>query len=177
MQVTPESDLFHIVNLKKLRVHVDIPEHRISDVSKGIEVTIISQNGHHSELKGVIDRLGDRIEHETRTLTAFVTVDNPSGKLRPGAFVTVRFSVANWGDQALAVPLDAVFKDVHGDNALFVEAGEGEFMLREVETGASVGGLIQIISGVSAGERVVTKGAFSVKSEADKSEFSGGCSH
>ncbi|MDP8238754.1 MAG: efflux RND transporter periplasmic adaptor subunit [Candidatus Hatepunaea meridiana] len=176
-QVTPESDLFHIVNLKKLRVHVDIPEQRIEDVSKGIEVAIISQNGHHNELKGVIDRLGDCIEHETRTLTAFVTVDNPSGKLRPGAFVTVRLSFVNEGHQVLAVPLDAVFKDEHGDNALFVEAEEGEFLLREVETGASVGGWIQITSGVSTGERVVTKGAFAIKSEADKSEFSSGCSH
>ena len=177
MLVAPESDIFHIVNLKKLRVHVDIPEKRIGDVSKGIEVTIISQNGHLSELKGVIDRLGDSIEHETRTLTAFVTVDNPSGKLRPGAFVTVRFSVANGGQQVLAVPFDAVFKDEHGDNALFVESELGEFMLREVEIGLSVGGWIQVISGVSAGERVVTRGAFAIKSEADKSKFGHGHAH
>ena len=177
MQVTPESYLFHIVNLKKLRVHIEIPEQRIGDVSRGIEVTIISQNGHHSELKGIIDRLGDSIEHETRTLTAFVTVDNSSGKLRPGAFVTVRFSVAYGGHQVLAVPFDAVFKDKHGDNILFVETESGEFMLREVETGSSVGGWTHIISGVSEGERVVTKGAFAVKSEADKSMFGDGHGH
>ncbi|NQU05440.1 MAG: efflux RND transporter periplasmic adaptor subunit [Calditrichaeota bacterium] len=176
-QVTPESDLFHIVNLKKLRVHVDIPEQRIGDVSKGIDVVIISQNGHLSELKGMIDRLGDSIEHETRTLTAFASVDNSSGILRPGAFVTVRLSIGSGEHQVLAVPLDAVFKDEHGDNALFIEAEEGEFSLREIETGASVGGWIQITSGVSAGDRVVTKGAFAVKSEADKSEFSSGYSH
>jgi len=176
-QATPESDLFHVVNLKKLRVHVDIPEQRIGDVSKGIEVAIISQNDHLSELKGVIDRLGDCIEPETRTLTAFASVDNSSGILRPGAFVSVHLSVGNGGHQVLAVPLDAVFKDEHGDNALFVESEEGEFMLREVETGASVGGWIQIISGVSAGERVVTEGAFALKSEADKSMFGDGHGH
>ena len=68
-------------------------------------------------------------------------------------------------------------KELGIDNALFVESEEGEFMLREVETGASVGGWIQIISGVSAGERVVTEGAFALKSEADKSMFGDGHGH
>ena len=176
MQVKPESDMFHIVDLKKLRIHVDIPEQRINDVSKGIEVTIISQNGHLSELKGLIDRIGESIEYETRTLPAFVTVDNSSGKLRPGAFVTVRLAAASEVHQVLAVPLDAVFTDKHGDIALFVESEEGEFMLREVETGKQAGGWIQIVSGVLEGERVVTKGAFAIKSEAEKSGFSDGCS-
>ena len=176
MQVKPESDMFHIVDLKKLRVHVDIPEHRINDVSKGIEVTIISQNGYHRELKGTIDRFGGSIEHDTRTLPAFVTVANSSGELRPGAFVTVRLAVANEGQKVLAVPIDAVFKDAHGDDLLFVECERGVFLFREVETGLSTGGWIQIVSGVSEGERVVTKGAFAIKSEAEKSGFSDGCS-
>jgi len=177
MQVTPESDLFHIVNMKKLRVHVDIPEQRCCDLSKGIEVTIIPQNGHHDELKGKIERLGNSIEHATRTLAAFVTVYNPSGKLRPGAFVTVRFSAANGEVQALAVPSEAVCKDKHGDNVVFVEEEPGEFILKEVDTGVSADGWTQIVSGVSAGERVVTKGAFAIKSEADKSMFGDGHGH
>ncbi len=176
-QITPELDLFHIVDMTKLRVHINIPEQRIGDVSKGIEVTISSQNGHPNELKGVIDRLGDSIEQQTRTLSAFASIDNSMGLLRPGAFVTVRFSVANEGGPALAVPFDAVFKDKHGDNILFVELEPELFMLREVETGLSIGGWTQIISGVSAAERVVTKGAFAVKSEADKSKFGDGHGH
>ena len=177
MQVKPESDLFHIVNLKKLRVLIDIPEQRIGDVYKGISIIIVSQNGHLNELKGVIDRLGDGIKHETRTLTAFVTVDNPSAKLRPGAFVTVSFAVDNGEHPVLAVPAEALFKDKHGDIALFIESEPGAFMLREVGTGSSIGGWIELISGVTENERVVTKGAFAIKSEANKSELGDGHNH
>jgi len=176
-QVTPETDLFHIVNLKKLRVHIDIPEKNICDITKGMEVTIISQNRNQNEVTGVIDRLGGSIEHETRSLTVFATVDNSAGLLFPGAFVMVRLLIGNEGHKVLAVPLEAVFKDEHGDQALFVELQRGKFKMREVETGISAGGWIEITAGVAAGERVVTIGSFAVKSEADKHKFGDGHGH
>ena len=175
MQVSQETDLFHIVDLKRLRVQVDIPEQKIGQLSIGTEVTIVSQNGHRSELKGKIDRIGGSIEHATRTVTAYATVDNSAGKMRPGGFVTVRIEQA--GSGVLTVPEDAVFKAGDGDQAIFVESKPGEFALREVETGAKVGGWTLITSGVSAGERVVIKGAFAIKSEFDKSKFGDGHGH
>lgn len=97
--------------------------------------------------------------------------------MKPGAFITVLIEQTGEGHKALAVPLDAVFKDEHDDQALFVEVEPGEFVLREVETGARVGDRVEITSGVGAGERVVTKGAFAIKSEAGKSKFGDGHNH
>lgn len=176
-QVTPESDLFHIIDINRLRIHVDIPEKHISDVSNGSEVFIVSQNDYHSELKGVIDRIGYNIDPVTRTLTAFATFDNSAGLLHPGAFVTVRFSLGNEKHAVLAVPNAAVFKDEYGNQAVFIEQKRGIFDIREIEVGRSVGGWTEIASGVSMGERVVTIGAFALKSEAEKHRFGDGHNH
>lgn len=78
MRVTPETDLFHVVDMKRLRVQLDIPEQRIGEIAVGREISVISQNGHRNELKGRIDRIGGSIEHETRTVTALATIDNSS---------------------------------------------------------------------------------------------------
>jgi multidrug efflux pump subunit AcrA (membrane-fusion protein) len=110
-------------------------------------------------------------------LTAFATVDNSSGLLYPGAFVSVRFSIGDEDRRVLAVPLEAVFKDEHGDQALFVELQKGSFEIREIETGVAAGGWVEITAGVSAGERIVTTGSFAVKSEADKHKFGDGHNH
>ncbi|MFC2150234.1 efflux RND transporter periplasmic adaptor subunit [Calditrichota bacterium] len=177
MQISPETDLFHIVDLKRLRVRVDVPEQRIGDVNKGTEVTVISQNGHTREIKGKVERLGNNIELETRSLAVYVYVDNTAERLNPGAFVTVRFNVNKGGLKVLAVPLEAVFTDEHGDHAIFVEAEPGIFNVREVETGQRAGGRIQLKSGVTAGERVVIRGAFTIKSEANKSNLGDGHNH
>lgn len=177
MQVAPETDLFHVVEMRRLRVKLDIPEQKIGGIGVGQDVTVISQKGQRDEHKGKIERLGGSIEHETRTVTVFATVENSSGSLRPGAFVTVRLKLAGSGLEALVVPAEAVFNDEDGDQALFIEAEPGQFKMVEVETGAKANGFVEITSGIARGDRVVVKGAFAIKSEAAKSKIGDGHNH
>jgi len=177
MRVAPDTDLFHIVDLKRLRVQVDVPEIRAGDLVTGKEVTVISHNGHKVESKGRVERVGGSIEQSTRTVKAFAVVENSAGLLRPGAFVTVRIEPKGSDNERLAVPVEALFKDKHGDYLLYLEKAVGNFIPAEVETGATVGGWVEILSGVPAGTRVVIRGAFAIKSQAEKSMFGDGHNH
>jgi len=177
MKVNPDLDLFHIVNNKRLRVKVDIPEQEIHNIVPGMKVQVSSLNGNGGALCGLIDRIAGSISAETRTVTAFVDIKNPDGKLLPGAFVTVDIELKRGNSDVFLVPVESVFSDAHGDQVIYVEVEPGGFGVREIVTGYSRGGLIEVSEGLVMGERIVTKGAFAVKSEAAKSEFSSGCSH
>lgn len=177
MKVDPDLDLFHIVDNGHLRVKVNIPEQEFHNIIPGMKAQVSSLNGSGSVLSGSIDRIAGSISEKTRTVTAFVDVKNPLGKLLPGAFVTVNIEMKGGTADMLLVPVESVFSDSHGDQVLYVEVEPGGFVVREIVTGYSRGGLIEVSEGLVMGERIVTKGAFAVKSEAAKSEFSSGCSH
>ena len=79
--------------------------------------------------------------------------------------------------RAIAVPRDAV-QTLEGKTVVFVEGEHaGEFEAREVEAGQASGERIVIAEGLHEGDRVVTKGAFTVKSQAMKSELGEGHGH
>jgi len=85
-------------------------------------------------------------------------------------FASVRIGVGKSGG-TVAVPDSAL--DRHGDEiAIFVAEG-GKYAKRLVKIGRAAGGFTEIVSGVKAGEKVVTKGLFVVESETRKSELKG----
>jgi len=98
----------------------------------------------------------------TRTLKVRLEAANPGLVLRPDMLVDVELSVG--GAPSLTVPLDALL-DSGLTERVFVERAEGEFEPRVVRTGWRSGDRVEIVSGLKAGERVVTRGTFLVDSE------------
>jgi Cu(I)/Ag(I) efflux system membrane fusion protein len=122
-------------------------------------------------------RLADalpQLDPQSRTLKTRFELDNPGFLLQPGMFVDVELPVAM--PAALTVPSDAVVES-GAHRAVFVQAGEGVFEPRTVETGWEMGGLIQIISGLHPGERVVVSGNFLIDSESRMQLASAGYQH
>ena len=89
-------------------------------------------------------------------------VANPGFKLKLEMFATIAIPTAR-GAKTLAVPSPAIQR-VDGRPVVFVERSPTEFEKRIVETGDQDQGWIEIRSGLRAGERVVTRGSFYVKS-------------
>ena len=98
----------------------------------------------------------------SRALKVRLEMDNPNFLLRPDMFVDVEFQVTL--PPGVAVPVDAVL-DSGVRKTVFVEAGDGYFEPRLVETGWCTGDLIQITKGIEPGERVVVSGNFLLDSE------------
>jgi len=117
-----------------------------------------------------VDAVGAGLDPGTRTLPVRAIVDNRTGRLKPEMLATV---VADGGPRVAAalVPDDAV-QTFKGRTVVFVARplpnGDAKFLRREVEVGSRTGGQAAILRGLSAGDVVVTKGAFAVKAELEK---------
>ena len=117
-----------------------------------------------------ITALGAGLEQDTRTLQVRGVVDSRGGRLKPGMLATVAVSGARQMQAAL-LPDDAV-QLLQGKLHIFIAAPDGkggvQITRREVEIGSRANGRVAVISGVNAGDVVVTSGAFAVKAEFQK---------
>ena len=139
------------------RVHFDV-----SALSGGSEARILRVNG--------------ALDPGTRLVTIRAAVANGSKKLRPEMFATVRADTAA-PHPAVSVPHDAVQLLDERPVVFIAEPnaqGGAKFIRRDVQTGTTANGHTHIISGVNAGDVVVTDGAFAVKSQFSRSKMPAG---
>ena len=121
-----------------------------------------------NEVAGTVVAIAPQVEGHTQALDVRVALDRPKGQtLVPGQFVTGVIE-RNRGDAAVAVPFDSVQR-LDGRDVVFVPEAEG-FRARPVEVGRRGPSLVEIRSGLAAGERYVTQGAFLLKAEIGKNE-------
>ncbi|VVT32692.1 putative Co/Zn/Cd efflux system membrane fusion protein [Marinobacter salarius] len=109
------------------------------------------------------------IDAVTRTRIVRLELDNPEDRFHPGMFADVYF-LFKTTEPVLAVPESALMRGADGDWTVYVEEAEAEYEPVEVELGRSIGGLREIF-GLTAGQRIVSRGAFFVASEIAKGGF------
>lgn len=176
-RVEPNDDLFHIVDLSRLWVQMSLYEKDLAYIQNDQAVEITPQSLPGNTVQGKIVRIGREVKGETRTIDCYVEVANPGGVLIPNLFVKGRVQIGSDGEEVLAVPEDAVIMDQHGDRAVYLEHEPHRFVVREVEIGRSSSGWVEVVDGLKAGERVVFKGTFFIKSEVAKGSFGHGHAH
>lgn len=105
---------------------------------------------------GTIANIGDSLDPATHTVKVRVVLANPGHRLKPEMFATLR--IAEPAAQTILLPLAAVLHD--GETTeVYVPAGDGKYELRQVKTGATRDGHVEIAAGLRDGEQVVTEGA------------------
>jgi membrane fusion protein, copper/silver efflux system len=109
-----------------------------------------------------VEAVPTQFDEQGRTGTLRLEVNNPHGTLVPGMIVNVALDGA--ARSAVTVSADAVI-DTGTQKRVFVALGDGQYQLRPVETGWQDGDRIEIRTGLKAGDRVVTAGAFLLDSE------------
>ncbi len=113
--------------------------------------------------KGRVDLIYPQVEQGTGTANVRIRTDQFSADLKPGVYADVRFAIAI--GSRLAIPVDALlYSGLH--NYVFIDRGQGMLEPREVFPGQFVGDLVEIRSGLKAGERVAASGTFLLSSEA-----------
>lgn len=165
MQVTEGQELFHIVDTRKLRLEVQVPEAQAARAAKvasvwfqtpGAEALVLSP-GKSARILG----LGGAIHPERRTVPLVLEFENRTGALKVGASGKA-FVRIGAGTPTLAVPA-AALQDEDGLAVVYVQSGGERFQRRIVRAGLRDGEWVQVLSGVKAGERVVTTGAHLVR--------------
>ncbi|HEU5182070.1 MAG TPA: efflux RND transporter periplasmic adaptor subunit [Candidatus Polarisedimenticolia bacterium] len=168
-----EAALFEIAELSRVWAIVDVYEKDLGQVRDQGEVEITTDTFPGSVFTGTIALIEPSLDEAGRTAHLRVALDNASGQLRPGMFITAAIPLRGATDaEATAVPSDAV-QMITGLPAVFVEKGPGRFELRPVEVGREAHGMTEIRHGLKEQERVATKGAFVLKSELLKGTIEG----
>jgi cobalt-zinc-cadmium efflux system membrane fusion protein len=117
--------------------------------------------------------VGKQVDPASRTIPVRLAVINEGDLLRPGMSASVWLPIGE-GEALLTVPA-AALQRLHDAWCVFVPGDEpGAFEVRRVARGRDLGGEVEILSGLEAGETVVVEGAFLLKAEGEKAEGEGG---
>ena len=161
--VTPKDELYLIADLSRIWVNVDVFEDELSWLKIGdrAEMRVRADPGRTYE--GKITFIHPILNPKSRTVQVRLEFDNPDLLLKPGMFANVTLYV-DPQTNAVVVPSEAIVRSGSREQ-IFVVREPGKFEPREVTLGVSAEGLTQILSGVEAGEQVVTSSQFLIDSE------------
>ena len=151
------SPVFSIGDLATVWLVAAVPETDAPFIERGqtVEVRVLALPG--QVFKAKLTAIGAQVDPVTRRVSVRATLANTDGKLKPQMFAS--FSIITSGDsQAPAVPEEAVVRE--GDQArVWVVAENNTLTLRSIHTGRSSDGMVEVLEGLKAGERVVTRGS------------------
>jgi membrane fusion protein (multidrug efflux system) len=150
--VRADSPVVSLVDVDALRVELTVPEADVVSIKQGMMVdfhTAANDNG--PAYRGKIRYIGPSVRAQTRDAVVEAAIENPGHDLRPGMFVTAKVAL---GEQTLpAVPASAVRADGNLRHVFTVAEGRLEDHLVQVDETRA--GLVPVVSGLKAGDRVV----------------------
>jgi membrane fusion protein, multidrug efflux system len=153
--VRADSTVVTLVAVDPLRLELTVPEAHVAEVRPDMTLTFrtAAEGEPGAAQRAVVRYVGPSVRRQSRDLVVEAVVQNPDRKLRPGMFVVA--SLALGSAPAAVVPRAAVRSEgpVH---RVFVIAGDG-LEERLVQLGEERDGLVAVVSGVAAGERVVAR--------------------
>lgn len=168
------APLFSIADLSTVWVIANVPEAQINFMRIGTAAVVRSPALGQSIAQGRVTYIDPMLNEETRTARVRLDVMNPNQQLRIGTFVEVNFEAGGAQAEAateLVVPDEAI-QTVENKTIVFVPADKpAHFEVREIQVGGQADGVRKVIAGLTAGERVVTKGSFVLKTQMLKGEM------
>ena len=167
--VTPSDSLYVISDLRSLWVIAQVPEQHLSLLRSGLTVEVSVRAYPDKTFPARITYIGDALDPETRTVEVRCELKNPGRQLKTEMFATLIIHTGG-SREAVVAPLEAL-QNMDGEEVLFVSEGEYSFRARRVRVGRHSGSVVEIVSGLQAGEKVVVAGAFRLKSELLKAQM------
>lgn len=162
--VQPGNQILSIGVLDEVWVIAEVFERQASLVSVNDPVNMSLDYLPGRDWQGVVDFIYPTLDEQTRTVAVRLRFRNPGQELKPNMFAQVTIQHSEDGEQALLVPQSAVIRTGTQDRVVLA-LGEGRFKSVEVALGRSGDQSIEILSGLQAGDRIVTSAHFLLDSE------------
>jgi RND family efflux transporter MFP subunit len=149
---TQSAPVVRIAQISVLRLVLPIPESIAGQIRLGDPVKVHVQALNQDSV-GKVSRFADALDPQTRTMETEIDFQNPDGKLLPGMYVEAKIGVAAKTD-VLTVPLEAV--ETNGsEGTVLVVSTQNTLEERKVHLGLQGSTHVEVLSGLSDGERVV----------------------
>lgn len=158
------TTVYRIADISRVWVDTRIYEYELPWVHVGQEAHMTLPYLPGKAFQGQVSYVNPYLQQQTRDVVVRLEFDNPDLMLKPDMYAEVNIKSRQPGE-GLQIPSEAVIRSGER-NVVFVTRGDGKFTPREVTLGLKVdGGKVQILSGLAAGENVVTSGQFLLDSE------------
>lgn len=169
--INPERNAFKILNNASLWVDGQIYEKDLQAISGKPSVQFKTASYGNDIFTGKLMYIGEVVESESRTIKVRAVINNHKGKLKPEMYGEMMIPV-NKNITGIVVESESVVRENNSDY-VFVAVNDTSFEKREVETGFTSGGKIEIVDGLKEDERIVSKGTFFLRGELHKDELEG----
>jgi RND family efflux transporter MFP subunit len=150
---TTGKELFHISAINKLRVFISVPEDYEQAAKNGSPATLTLNEFPGRTFPGTIVRNSNSIDLASRTLLVEVDVDNPTGELLPGAYVSVHLKFSGTSATALTIPVTTVLFRSEGIRAAVVRDGKAELV--PITIGRDFGDTLEVLAGLRSDESLI----------------------
>jgi HlyD family secretion protein len=154
--------IISVVDISSVIARANIPVKEAANVKLGRPATIAGAGG---ELKGRVTVVSPAVDPNTTTVEVWVQAANPGEKLKPGTSVHVTISAEDVKN-AIVVPTSALLTFDEGGEKVMVVGSDSLAREHKVETGVREGNKVQILSGVTEGDQVVTVGGLGLEDKA-----------
>lgn len=158
--VTPGTVITTLDDVSVMRLDFSIPETFLAGLSLGQEIVAKSRAYPERDLRGRVVQIDSRVDPVTRAVIVRAELPNPEGLLRPGMLLTLRLIKDR--RQSLAVP-EASLLPVRDEQYVLVIGDDDKVERRRIEIGRRAPGRVEVLSGLSEGERVVVEGTVRVR--------------
>jgi RND family efflux transporter MFP subunit len=145
-------ELFHLAATNSLRVFVSVPEQDSRAAQSGVKASLFLTEFPGKTFIGTIARNSNSIDPTSRTLLVEVDVDNPTGQLLPGAYVSVHLKLPGAAN-AMTVPANTILFRTEGLRVALVEDGKAQ--LAAVHVGRDFGDSLEIVDGLKATDSLI----------------------
>src|SRR5579871_3263932 len=149
----PGRELFDIARVDPLRVYTSVPQAYAPYIKVGANTTVTLTEFPGQKFVAKIARTAEAIDPSTRTLLTEVDVPNKDGRLLPGSFGEVHFSVGSNVDK-VTVPVNAMLFRAQGAQ-IAVVGPDNKIELRPIVIGRDYGATLEVLDGISPSDRIV----------------------
>ena len=156
------SPLVSIVDISKIVARANVPVKEAASVKVGRPARIAGPDG---DIPGTVKVVSPAVDPSTTTVEIWVQADNPGEKLKPGGTVRVTI-IAETIQNTIIVPAAALLNSDDGTPKTMVITSDNVAHERRVSVGVRQGDRVQIVSGLQAGEKVVTSGGLGLEDKA-----------
>jgi membrane fusion protein, copper/silver efflux system len=170
MRVMPDRELYTIVDLSAVWVNADIYEFELPNIRIGQKASISLSYSPGQAYTGRVAWIAPVLDDKTRTVKVRIEFPNRDFAFKPEMYANVEIDVD--AGKKLSVPDEAVL-DSGVRKVVFVDTGEGRFTPREVKLGGKFDAYYEVLSGLSAGEKILASASFLLDSESRLQEAMG----
>ncbi|MFV5698899.1 efflux RND transporter periplasmic adaptor subunit [Flavobacterium sp. ZT3R17] len=159
--ITPTILVAKLVNIGKLKITFSIPEKYATQVKTNTQLTF-TVSGSTEKYSAKVYAIEPGVEVATRTLQVRAIAENKNGKLLPGTFANVELPLDIIKD-AIVVPSEAIIPVQNGKKVFISSNGKAKEVM--IETATRTDASILVLSGLKAGDTVLTSAVMSLKDE------------